>query len=412
MASVCTTLAIIGMIYISPVLIPALVLVGVLYDLFNSELPPGIDQPLKLRFFNAMMISAMIAGKILQKVGICNEFTVLRVLLDGIPPWRDSKLLIKDLKVDEVPLRIYQPKNPPTGKRRGILYFHGGAGTFGSIRAFERICRYMAKKCNSVVVSVGYRLAPEHPYPGQYFDCLNATLYFMRNLEEYHVDPALIIVSGDSCGANFATVICQILLNNRDLPKVRAQVLLYPGLQGLDFQLPSYQQNASVPILYRKLVLYFCFRYLNKEPKFLKDILRNCHVCESVRSKYKRWVSADLIPDEFKIRNYVPPTPPSYKPEVYETIKEVLALTFSPLLAEDSVICQLPEAYIVTCEFDVLRDDGLLYKKRLEDNGVQVTWYHSESGFHGILAFFGYGIFSFFSGQKIVDNLVNYINSL
>ncbi|XP_064534486.1 arylacetamide deacetylase-like 4 [Pseudopipra pipra] len=412
MASVCTTLAIIGMIYISPVLIPALLLVGVLYDLCNSELPPGIDQPLKLRFFNAVMIAAMIAGKILQKVGICNEFTVLRVLLDGIPPWRDSKLLIKDLKVDEVPLRIYQPKSPPTGKRRGILYFHGGAGTFGSIRAFERICRYMAKKCNSVVVSVGYRLAPEHPYPGQYFDCLNATLYFMRNLEEYHVDPALIIVSGDSCGANFATVICQILLNNRDLPKVRAQVLLYPGLQGLDFQLPSYQQNASVPILYRKLVLYFCFRYLNKEPKFLKDILHNCHVCESVRSKYKKWVSADLIPDEFKIRGYAPPTPPSYKPEVYETIKEVLALTFSPLLAEDSVICQLPEAYIVTCEFDVLRDDGLLYKRRLEDNGVQVTWYHSESGFHGILAFFGYGIFSFLSGKKIVDNLVNYINSL
>ncbi|XP_027754586.1 arylacetamide deacetylase-like 4 [Empidonax traillii] len=412
MASVYTTLAIIVMIYMSPVLIPALFLVGVLYDFFNSELPPGIDQPLKLRFFHSLMISAMIAGKVLQKVGICNDLTVLRILLDGIPPWRDSKLLIKDLKVDEVPLRIYQPKSPPTGKRRGILYFHGGAGTFGSIRAFERICRYLAKKCNSVVVSVGYRLAPEHPYPGQYFDCLNATLYFMRNLEEYHVDPTLIIISGDSCGANFATVVCQILLNGRDLPKVRAQVLLYPGLQGLDFQLPSYQQNAWVPVLYRKLVLYFCFRYLNKEPTVLKDVLRNCHVCESTRRKYKKWVSADLIPDEFKVRGYVPPAPASYKPEVHEAVKEILALTFSPLLAEDSVICQLPEAYIVTCEFDVLRDDGLLYKKRLEDNGVQVTWYHSKSGFHGIVAFFGYGIFSFLSGKKIVDSLVNYINSL
>ncbi|NWS11929.1 ADCL4 protein, partial [Pachyramphus minor] len=397
---------------ISPVLIPALFLVGVLYDFFNSELPPGIDQPLKLRFFHSLMISAMIAGKILQKVGICNDLTVLRVLLNGIPLWRDSQLLIKDLKVDEVPLRIYQPKSPPTGKRRGILYFHGGAGTFGSIRAFERICRYMAKKCNSVVVSVGYRLAPEHPYPGQYFDCLNATLYFMRNLEEYHVDPALVIISGDSCGANFATVVCQILLNNQDLPKVRAQVLLYPGLQGLDFQLPSYQQNASVPILFRKLVLYFCFRYLNKEPKVLKDVLQNCHVCESMRCKYKKWVSADLIPDEFKIRGYVPLTPTLYKPEVHEAVKEILALTFSPLLAEDSIICQLPETYILTCEFDVLRDDGLLYKKRLEDNGVRVTWYHSERGFHGILAFFGYGFFSFLSGKKIVDSLVNYINSL
>ncbi|NXL35664.1 ADCL4 protein, partial [Glaucidium brasilianum] len=397
---------------ISPVLIPALVLGGLFYNFFNSKLPPGIDQPLKIRVLHSLLITTMTSGKILEKLGICSDLSLLRVLLDGIPPWRDSKLLIKDLKVDEVPLRIYQPKWPPTGKRRGILYFHGGAGTFGSIRTYERICRYIAKKCDSVVVSVGYRLAPEHPYPGQYFDCLNATLYFMRNLEEYHVNPALIIISGDSCGANFATVICQILLNKRDLPKVRAQVLLYPGLQGLDFNLPSYQQNASVPMLFRKLVVYFCFRYLNKEPSILEDVLQNCHVPESMKQKYKKWISADIIPDEFKIRGYVPQKTTSYKPEVHEAIKELLAITFSPLLAEDSIICQLPESYIVTCEFDVLRDDGLLYKKRLEDNGIQVTWYHSESGFHGILAFFGYGIFSFLSGKKIMDSTVNYINSL
>ncbi|NWX12385.1 ADCL4 protein, partial [Aegotheles bennettii] len=396
----------------APVIIPVLVLRGLFYDFFNSELPPGIDQPLKLRFFHSILITTLTLGKILQKLGICSDFSLLRVVLDGIPPWRDSKLLIKDLKVDEVPLRIYQPKWTPTGKRRGILYFHGGAGTFGSIRAFERVCRHIAKKCNSVVVSVGYRLAPEHPYPGQYFDCLNATLYFMKNLEEYHVDPARIIIAGDSCGANFTTVICQILLNNRDLPKVRAQVLLYPGLQGLDFNLPSYQQNASVPILFRKLVIYLCFRYLNKEPSILEETLQSCHVPESMKRKYKKWISADLIPDEFKIRGYVPQKSTCYKPEVHEKIKEVLGITFSPLLAEDSIICQLPEAYIVTCEFDVLRDDGLLYKKRLEDNGVQVTWYHSENAFHGILAFFGYGIFSFLSGKKIMDNTVNYINSL
>ncbi|XP_030363835.1 arylacetamide deacetylase-like 4 [Strigops habroptila] len=400
------------MVFISPVVIPAVFFWGVFYDLFNSELPLGIDQPLKLRFYHSVMITTMVLGKILQKLGICSDLSLLRIVLDGIPPCRDSRLLIKDLKVDEVPLRIYQPKWPPTGKRRGILYFHGGAGTFGSIRAFERICRYMAKKCNSVVVSVGYRLAPEHPYPGQYFDCLNATLYFMRNLEEYHVDPALIILSGDSCGANFATVICQILLNKRDLPKVRAQVLLYPGLQGLDFQLPSYQQNASVPVLFRKLVVYFCFRYLNKEPSVLEDVIQNRHVPESMKQKYKKWVSADIIPDKFKMRDYVPQKPTSYKPEVHEAIKEILAITFSPLLAEDSIIRQLPECYILTCEFDVLRDDGLLYKKRLEDNGVQVTWYHSESGFHGILSFFGYGIFSFLTGKKIMDSTVNFINSL
>ncbi|NWU96880.1 ADCL4 protein, partial [Upupa epops] len=397
----------------SPLVLPALVLGGFFYDLFNSKLPPGIDQPLKLRFFHSLLITSMNLGRLLEKLGICSDLSFLRLVLDGFPTWRDSKLLIKDLKVDEVPLRIYQPKQPPTGKRKGILYFHGGAGTFGSIRAFERICRYIAKKCNSVVVSVGYRLAPEHPYPGQYLDCLTGTLYFMRNLEEYHVDPALLIISGDSCGANFATVVCQMLLNRRDLPKVRAQILLYPGLQGLDFHLPSYQQNASVPILFRKLVIYLCCRYLNKElSSVLEDILQNCHVPQTMRQKYKKWISADIIPDKFKARGYVPQKSTPYKPEVHEAIKEILSEIFSPLLADDSIVCQLPEAYIVTCEFDVLRDDGLLYKKRLEDNGVKVTWYHSESAFHGTLAFFGYGWFSFPSAQEIMDGIVNYINSL
>uniref|UniRef100_A0A8C6ZQM6 Arylacetamide deacetylase-like 4 n=1 Tax=Nothoprocta perdicaria TaxID=30464 RepID=A0A8C6ZQM6_NOTPE len=422
MAFVYTTLAIIGTIFFSPLILPVVFLWAVCYDFFNSDLPPGIDQPLKLRFYHSVFMSTLVVGKILEKLGICGDLSLLRFFLEGIPPWRDSKLLIQDLKVDDVPLRIYQPKQPPTVKRRGLLYFHGGAGTFGSIG--KTLASFMplsikfrplillSEECNSVVVSVGYRLAPEHPYPGQYFDCLNATLHFMRNLKEYHVDPTLIIIGGDSCGANFATVICQLLLNKRDLPKVRAQVLIYPGLQGIDFQLPAYQQNASVPILFRKLVLYFCFRYLNKKPLYLDDIIQNCHVPESMKLKYKKWVSADNIPDEFKIRGYKPQKNSSYKPEVYEVIKEVLAMTFSPLLAEDGIICQLPESYIVTCEFDVLRDDGLLYKKRLEENGVQVTWYHSESGFHGLLSFFGYGIFSFLSAKKIMDNTVNYINSL
>uniref|UniRef100_A0A8C3UBM3 Alpha/beta hydrolase fold-3 domain-containing protein n=1 Tax=Catharus ustulatus TaxID=91951 RepID=A0A8C3UBM3_CATUS len=368
------------MFFISPVLIPALFWGVVLYDFFNSEVPPGIEQPLKLHTIMLVVqtsqhysfqILSLQQGKILEKLGICNDFAVLRAAVDGIPPWRDSKLLIKDLTVDEVPLRIYQPKSPPTSKRRGILYFHGGAGTFGSISKkwasfiFQVKSKPLHFSLQACVNQCLYRLSPEHPYPGQYFDCLSATLYFMRNLEEYHVDPGLIIVSGDSCGANFATVICQILLNDRDLPKVRAQVLLYPGLQGLDFQLPSYQQNAFGPILPRKLVIYFCFRYLNRKPTVLKDIIQNCHVPESMRQKYKKWV-------------------------IHEAVKEILAGTFSPLLAEDSIICQLPESCIVTCEFDVLRDDGLLYKKRLEDNGVPVTWHHCKHGFHGILAFFDY----------------------
>uniref|UniRef100_A0A8C8VKY8 Alpha/beta hydrolase fold-3 domain-containing protein n=1 Tax=Pelusios castaneus TaxID=367368 RepID=A0A8C8VKY8_9SAUR len=346
---------------------------------------------------------------IFEKLGICSDLRLLRLIFDGLPLWRDSKLLIRDLKFDEVPVRVYQAKAPSAGQRKGVLYFHGGAGVLGSL-----MCRYIARETDSVVVSVGYRLAPEYLYPSQYWDCLSATIHFMRNLEDYQVDPASIIICGDSCGANFATAICQILVNRTDLPKVRAQVLIYPGLQGLDFYLPSYQQNHSVPLLFQDRVVYFCLRYLSKDTSVVEDVLKSSHVPEDMKLKYKKWISADNIPEEFKIRSYKPPELPlyQYKHDIHDVSKQMLEVMFSPLLAEDAIICHLPECYILTCEFDVLRDDGLLYKKRLEDNGIRVSWYHNENGFHGILAFFGYGIFSFPSAKKMLDNIVNFIKTI
>lgn len=95
---------------------------------------------------------------------------------------------------------------------------------------------------------------------------------------------------------------------------------------------------------------------------------------------------------------------------MYEVAESMFDPVFSPLLAEDNVIAQLPETFLLTCEFDVLRDDGLLYKKRLEDHGIKVTWCHLQEGFHGtvFLAFFG-GILRFRSGTKGVEKIVNFL---
>ncbi|CAM4575665.1 unnamed protein product [Lepidochelys kempii] len=169
MGFVCAPLTLIGVIWISPFLLPVLFIWAICYDLFKSELPPGIDQPLKLRFYHSLLLLTAVLGRILEKLGICSDISLLRFMLDGIPPWRDSKLLIRDLKFAEVPMRVYQAKAPSVGQRRGVLYFHGGAGTLGSINAFERVCRYLARETDSVVVSVGYRLAPEYLYPSQYW---------------------------------------------------------------------------------------------------------------------------------------------------------------------------------------------------------------------------------------------------
>ncbi|NXX47699.1 ADCL4 protein, partial [Tricholaema leucomelas] len=262
--------------------------------------------------------------------------------------------------------------------------------------AYERTCRHLARKSNSVFVSVGYRLAPEHPYPTQFEDCVTATIHFLRTAQDYGVDPSRIIICGDSSGGTLTAAVAQALVNRRDLPKLRAQILIYPFLQCVDFDLPSYQQNKGVPILLKERTITLGLRYVNKDIRLLEKIMEWSFIPEDLRLKYKKWVSADHIPEVFKARGYKPrPTLPLSE-ETSVTLRPLLNPVFSPLLAEDSVIAQLPEAFILTCEYDVLRDDGLLYKKRLEDHGVKVTWCHLQEGFHGtvFLALWG-GLLAF-----------------
>ncbi|NWI85419.1 ADCL4 protein, partial [Pitta sordida] len=292
-----------------------------------------------------------------------------------------SQLLIKDLHFDGVPVRIYLPKEAPAGKRRGVVFFHGGCGIFGSIKSHERICRYIARNSDSVVVSVGYHLSPEHQYPAQTLECLSATVHFLRSADTYGVDPSRVLVCGDSAGGTYATSVCQELVHRTDLPKIRAQLLIYPFLQALSFNLPSYQKNAAMAFLSRERLVHYILKYLGKDCSLKEPILAGSHVPESMTVKYRKWINPDLIPEVFK-RGYKPPSPAAFSPRVHEEVKELFESSVSPLLAEDAVLCHLPDTCIVTCGHDLLRDDGLLYKKRLEDNNVRVTWHHVEKGFH------------------------------
>ncbi|XP_019367597.1 PREDICTED: arylacetamide deacetylase-like 3, partial [Gavialis gangeticus] len=270
----------------------------------------------------------------------------------------------------------------------------------------------LARESEAVVASVGYRLAPEHKPPAQYEDCLTAAIHFMRNSEDYGVDPTHIIIAGDSAGAYLAATVTQTLTSRPDLPKLRAQVLMYPFVQGLDFNLPSYQQYCMIPILPREQVVFFALQWLKREPSLYKTVLEGAHVPPEIRLKYRKWLSPDNIPKEFKVRGYKPHFPTEYRKDVYEQIKVSFDPLTSPLLAEDAIVCQLPETFIMTCEYDVLRDDGLLYKKRLEDSGVPVTWYHGEDAFHGIINLFDNGMLTFPAGKRGLDNIVNFLRDL
>ncbi|XP_053137318.1 arylacetamide deacetylase-like 4 [Hemicordylus capensis] len=347
------------------------------------------------------------------KLGFSNRHTVTRFFMNGLPIFKqDPRLHIKKLQFDGVPVKQYQPREDHTKHQRGILFFHGGIGIWGSLYIYERVCRYLARESASFVVSVEYRLAPEHPYPAQFEDCLKATIHLLKNAKEYGVDPDCIVISGDSSGATLAAAVCQELVKRTDLPKVRAQILLHPFLQAVDFNLPSYQQNAFAPMISKNTILKVGLKYLGKDWSLLQVAMKGSHVPEDMRIKWKTWINPDHIPKRFKSRGYKPAPPTPFSPKVLEQSNEFFDTTFSPLLAEDDIISQLPETYILTCEYDVLRDDGLLYKKRLEDAGIGVAWEHLEDAFHGIVFVLEIPVFPFSCVTRKLDFVVKFIKGL
>uniref|UniRef100_A0A669QQQ7 Alpha/beta hydrolase fold-3 domain-containing protein n=1 Tax=Phasianus colchicus TaxID=9054 RepID=A0A669QQQ7_PHACC len=343
-------------------------------------------------------------GKILEKIGICSQISFVRYMQGIKALGADQKLFIEDLWFEKVPVRIYQPKAPSASPRRGVMFFHGGGWVFGSL---------VGHVLNShLEIDSKQRVTPEHKYPAAYEDCLHASIHFMKNAEHYGVDPAQISVCGDSAGGNLAAAVSQTLAGRADLPRLRAQILIYPILQALDFNLPSYKQNQAIPLLFQERAAFYVLQYLNGNSSNLEQVLEGSHIPIDIKLNYRKWVSEDYIPERFKVRGYKPHVLLDCSTEVYETVKRFCEPNLCPLLAEDAVVQQLPESFILTCEYDVLRDDGLLYKKRLEDNGVRVTWCHLEDGFHGIINSFNSEWMSFSSGKRGLDNIVNFLKSL
>uniref|UniRef100_A0A670Z359 Arylacetamide deacetylase-like 4 n=1 Tax=Pseudonaja textilis TaxID=8673 RepID=A0A670Z359_PSETE len=276
----------------------------------------------------------------------------------------------------------------------------------------EHLCCYLARESDSVVVSVAYRLAPEHRHPAQLDDCLAASTHFLKVAEDYGVDSSRVILAGNEAGGNLAAGVCQILASRPGPAKVHAQILLCPVLQAVDFNLPSYQQNRAVPLLFRERAAFYLLQRLTGDASCLGDILEGSHVPMKLRAQYRKWLSVNHLQEEFKARGYKPTSWLSFKEDVCEALGSLALPECSPLLAEEAVLSLLPETFILTCEYDVLRDDGLLYKKRLEDQRVPVTWCHLANGFHGVIEFFESGWLGFPSGKKGVDDIVSFIKGL
>jgi acetyl esterase/lipase len=224
-----------------------------------------------------------------------------------------------------IPVRVYRSlaarAEPPA-----IVYFHGGGFVVGDLESHDATCRLLARETGALVMSVDYRLAPEHPFPAAVEDAVAAFAWAHANPRELAISPGEVAVMGDSAGGNLAALVC---LRARDDggPLPIAQGLVYPAtdLRG---------GTESMQLLADGFFL----------------------------------TSEDI---DWFLCQYLPDPALRASPEV------------SPLLADD--LSGLPPAHIWTAGFDPLRDEGLAYAERLADAGVPVRYRCLDDHVHGFL---------------------------
>ncbi|KAJ3601906.1 hypothetical protein NHX12_029667 [Muraenolepis orangiensis] len=382
-----------------------LLVIGVIYsEMMNSEIPAGLGNRWKLHLGHGLLVGVAVGGRVLERLGLCHQVTFTR--------WFRSRFLTR--------------VNPvPPGLRVKDRHFSGWV--MGSIDGADEVCRYLAKESGTTVVSVGYRLAPEHRYPTQLDDCQAATCHFLAVAEaEFGVDPGRVMVGGDSSGGNLAAALCLRLATEAEHsgeeegerkrgscgPLPCAQLLLCPALQMADFSSPSYQQNHAVPPLFRARSAFYFLQYLGGDAALCADVLDGVHVPPELRPLYRDWLSPSNLPPECLARGYRRHAATAeYDAEVYHALKDGLRGEVSPLLADEAILGKSPPTFLLTCEYDVLRDDGLFYRKRLLDLGVQVAWQHVQDGFHGVHNFVNRGWLSFPAAALALDGVVGFVKT-
>ena len=224
----------------------------------------------------------------------------------------------------DVPIRVYEPE----GERPHpiCVFFHGGGWVLGNLDCYDNVCTRLANRAECLVVSIDYRLAPEHPFPAAPRDCYAATEWALANAGQLGGDPDRVAVAGDSAGGNLAAVV-SLMARDRDGPDISHQGLIYPAVNPAGLEVPdSYEENAEGYFLELASMEWFFDRYIQSE------------------------------------------------------IDERNPYAF-PLQARD--LSDLPSATIVSAGFDPLRDEAYAYEERLEDGDVPVSHHHFEAMIHG-----------------------------
>ena len=228
----------------------------------------------------------------------------------------------------DIPVRIYRPSND--ANLTPVMYFHGGGWVLGNVGTHDTLCRSISSESGAVVISVDYRLAPEHRFPAPLDDCYAATVFIAENADEFGVDRARLVVAGDSAGGNLAAAV-SLRARDEDGPRIARQILIYPVVTP-DFSTRSYAKYAEGYGLTRDTMIFFWECYLGKD-------LSN------------RSPLADLS----KQKNF----------------------------------SGLPQAHVFLASHDVLHDEGMTLATHMADAGVTTTVKTYPGTLHGFVHFAG-----------------------
>jgi acetyl esterase len=225
----------------------------------------------------------------------------------------------------DIPVRVYRPEGD--GPFGGLVFYHGGGWVIGDLDTHDPLCRQLCLQAGVVVVSVDYRLAPEHRYPAPTEDSWAALQWVAANAAELEIDPDRLAIGGDSAGGNISALIA-IRARDEGGPALRLQLLVYPATD-LTMEHPSIKENGEGYFLTEESMVWFTGHYLGVD------------------------------------REHGDPTD----------------AVISPLRAKS--LAGVAPARVITAEFDPLRDEGDAYAARLADEGVEVEHDRNPGMIHG-----------------------------
>ncbi|XP_006901613.1 PREDICTED: arylacetamide deacetylase-like 2 [Elephantulus edwardii] len=355
-----------------------------------TPIPENIEEPWKIMALNAFGKSFILMGLLIECTGFMKleDLLSMVIMLDYTEPLSDEYVMVTDTTFNDIPVRLYLPKRKSESLRRAVIYFHGGAFCFGSFKQspYDSLNRWTANRLDAVVMTADYRLAPQYHFPVQLEDAISAVKYFLQDevLRKYGVDPHRICIAGDSSGGTLTAAITQVMQNYPELKqKIKLQALLYPALQAIDSHLPSHLENEHGILLTRDIAVRFTSLYFTKNKTLTQLMERNQHMPLESKHLFKFVNWSILLPEKFR-RNHV------YTEPILGlfnfSVPGLMDSRALPLLANDLLLQNLPPAYILTCQYDLLRDDGLMYVTRLRNAGVKVAHDHIENGIHGALS--------------------------